>query len=66
MLARAAATLGAVIASTALLMAIASIWLLLADPVTVAQTVGDRGVPALVEALWQATLEALVQVVRWL
>jgi len=66
MLARTVATLSAVIASAALLMATVSVWLLLADPVTVAQSVGDRGVNALVEALWQTTLEALGQVVRWL
>ncbi len=66
MLVRTLATLGAVIAAAALLMAIALIWLLLVDPVTAAHAVGSRGVEAFVEALAGVIAEALEQVIRWL
>jgi hypothetical protein len=66
MLARIVTALGAAIAAAALLMAIASIWLVLADPVAVAHTVGGRGVQAFVEALAEAIVETLESVIRWL
>ena len=66
MLARAVTALGAVIAAAALLIAVGLIWLVLADPVAVANAVGGRGIPALVEELAEAIVEALEQVVRWL
>jgi len=66
MLARTLTALGAVTVAAALLMAIASVWLVLADPVTVADAVTDRGNRAVVEALAQVIVEALERVVRWL
>lgn len=66
MLVRTLTTVGAVIAVAALVLAIASIWLVLADPVAVANTVSSQGVPAFVEALAEAIGEALKQVARWL
>lgn len=46
MLVRTLTSVGAVIAVTALVMAIASIWLVPADPVAVANTVSSHGVAA--------------------
>src|SRR5512136_2637690 len=66
MLVRTLTTLGAVIAAAALLTSIASVWLVLADPVGVAQTVDSGGVQAFVEALAGAIAEAVGAVVRWL
>jgi len=66
MLARTVTALGAVTAAAALLMAIALIWLVLGDPVGVADAVTDRGGRAFVEALTAVIVEALEQVVRWL
>ena len=66
MLVRTLTTVGAVIAVAALVLAIASIWLVLADPVAVANTVSSQGVQAFVEALAEAIGEALKQVARWL
>jgi len=66
MLARTLTALGAVTVAAALLMAIASVWLVLADPVTVADAVTDGGNRAVVEALAQVIVEALERVVRWL
>ena len=66
MLARMVTALGAVVAAAALLMAITSIWLVLTDPVTVASVVGGRGGQAFVEALAEAIVQALQQVIRWL
>jgi ABC-type uncharacterized transport system auxiliary subunit len=66
MLVRTLTTVGAVIAVAALVLAIASIWLVLADPVAVANTVSTHGFQAFVEALTQAIADALKQVARWL
>jgi len=66
MLARTVTALGAVMAAAALLMAIASIWLVLADPLAVADAVGGRGGQAFVEALAEVIVQALERVVRWL
>lgn len=66
MLVRTLSTLGAVIAATALLTSVVSIWLVLADPVGVAQTVHSGGVQAFVQALAEAIAQAVGTVVRWL
>jgi hypothetical protein len=66
MLTRAVTALGAGIAAAALLTAVALIWLVLADPVAVANAVGGRGIPAFVQELAEAIVVALEQVVRWL
>ncbi len=66
MLARTVTALGAVVAAAALLMAIASIWLVLADPVGVADAVAGRGGQAFIEALANVIVQALERVVRWL
>jgi len=66
MLVRTLSTMGAILAAAALVMAIASVWLVLADPVAVANTVSDRGVQAFVEVLAEAIGDALRQVARWL
>jgi hypothetical protein len=66
MLVRTLATLGAVVAAAALLTAAASIWLVLTNPVAVANTIGSGGVRAFAEALAELIGEALKQVVRWL
>jgi hypothetical protein len=66
MLVRTLSTMGAILAAAALVMAIASVWLVLADPVAVANTVSSRGVQAFVESLAEVIGEALRQVARWL
>ncbi len=66
MLARTVTVLGAAIAAAALLMVIASIRLVLEDPVAVADAVGGRGGQALVHAVAQMIIQALRGVVRWL
>ena len=66
LLARTGTVLGAVVAATATLVAIASIWLVLVDPVTVADAVTKGGSQAFFEAVAGAIVEALKQVVRWL
>jgi len=66
MLVRALSTMGAILAAAALVMAVASVWLVLADPVAVANSVSDRGVQAFVEALAEVIGDALRQVARWL
>jgi len=66
MLVRTLSTMGAILAAAALVMAIASVWLVLADPVAVANTVSDRGVQAFVEALAEVIGDTLRQVAHWL
>jgi len=66
MLVRTLSTVGAILAAAALVLAIASVWLVLADPVAVANTVSSRGVQAFVEALAEVIGEALRHVARWL
>ncbi len=66
MLARTVTTLGAVIAATALLMAIALIRLVLTDPIAVADAVGTRGDQAFVGVLAELIVRSLEQVIRWL
>lgn len=66
MLARTLTASGAVVAAAALLMAIASIWLVLANPVTVADAVTDRGFQAFAQAVAEVIVEAVKYVVRWL
>jgi len=66
MLARTVTALGVVMAAAALLTAIASIWLMLADPVALAHAIGGGGRQTLVGALAAVIVEALERVVRWL
>jgi hypothetical protein len=66
MLARTVTLLGVITAAAALVMAIASIWLMLADPAAVAEAIGGGGRQTLVGALVAVIVEALEQVVRWL
>jgi len=66
MLARTVTLLGGAIAAAALLMAVASIRLVLEDPVAVADAVSGRGGQAVVQALAKMIIQALQGVVRWL
>ncbi len=66
MLARTVTASGAVVAAAALLTAAASIWLVLANPVGVADAVAGRGSQGLAEAVGKAIVEVLEYLVHWL
>lgn len=57
--ARTCTFLGAALAITALVTAIGAIWLVLTDPVSLAYAVGERGTPALIEAVAELIVETL-------